>query len=97
MDSNASQKGSTVRPTADVRPAEPTIISLNRAFGYTCDNVFVRVSAGSVNPSGIPGGQTHDQAIASLEAEMASHKALPGVESSGTDFSKVGSQFKQLP
>ncbi|KAM0231974.1 hypothetical protein ACHAP5_010882 [Fusarium lateritium] len=94
MDSNASQKGSTVGPTADVRLAEPTIISLNRAFGYTCDNVAARISAGSVNAPGIPGGQTHDQAIASLEAEMSRPKALPSVKSNGTDFSNIGSQFE---
>jgi hypothetical protein len=80
--------------TADVRPAEPTIVSLNRAFGYTCDNVSARISAGSANARGIAHGQTHDQVIASLEAEMARHRALPGVNASETDLLKIGSQFK---
>lgn len=82
------------RTTADVRPAEPTIISLNRAFGYDCNNVFARISAGSVNAHGNAGGQTHDQAIASLDAQMARHKALPGVNASETNLLKIGSQFK---
>ncbi|KAI6770005.1 hypothetical protein HG530_004634 [Fusarium avenaceum] len=93
MASINSHKGSTVGSTANARLAEPTIISLNRAFGYESNNVFARISAGSVNLHGNAGGQTHDQAIASLDDQMASHTALPGVNASETNLLKIGSQF----
>ncbi|KAH6960913.1 hypothetical protein DER45DRAFT_611842 [Fusarium avenaceum] len=92
-DDAAADIGSTVGSTANARLAEPTIISLNRAFGYESNNVFARISAGSVNLHGNAGGQTHDQAIASLDAQMASHTALPGVNASETNLLKIGSQF----
>ncbi|CAJ0545744.1 Ff.00g092170.m01.CDS01 [Fusarium sp. VM40] len=87
-------RGIRVGSTADARLAEPTIISLNRAFGYEPNNVFARISTGSVNLHGNTGGQTHDQAIASLDAQMARHTALPGVNASETNLLKIGSQFK---
>ncbi|KAM0353627.1 hypothetical protein ACHAPU_001640 [Fusarium lateritium] len=96
MASNAPQNGSVVggSTAVDTLPAEPTILSLNRAVGYACDGISARLYARSVGAHGAAGAQTHGQGIASLEAEMAKYKASPNVGADLTDLRNMGSHLE---
>ncbi|KAF4997373.1 hypothetical protein FGRMN_3958 [Fusarium graminum] len=57
-------------------------------------DVSARLSASTASAHSAAGAQTHDQGIASLEAEMAKHKASPNVSADLTDLLSIGSHFK---
>ncbi|KAF5018194.1 hypothetical protein F66182_9835 [Fusarium sp. NRRL 66182] len=85
MSSIIAQKSSVVGIMTEARQAEPRILSLNRAIGYSCDNVTARIQAhgAHAHAQSTGGDQSLDQNEASLAVNMAAYQR-PTSRSSAT-------------